>query len=662
MPIANNLTIAIVTYRRPNNLKKCLKSILLQKFLPSRLIIVDNDYCQSAKKIYRHYKSRLLITYLVEPVKGISRSRNLAIKRNRSRFLAFIDDDCLLDQNWSVYAQQFIISNRHFSFLQGKSIPVNRSSPIIYAQDQIYQRWIKSHLNRNNLLNPVALDTKNVIFDLKNIGPEIFKFDTNFPIFEDTDLGLTLFQNKLQGTYDPLLLVRHYEPENIIKVLRKNFFRGQIKHILNFKWHNYDHFQPPPFNLLYHLRQIKKIILQPQPITNFISYIYQTIIDEAFCRGFLVAQKYSYNRYFQICLVNNLDAGPNQLRTEAISKFLHSHQINYQVINSEKIFERHINQKNNYYLSPIYYSLHQILQFIKYHRHQTELSPLLKYIRLILRGKIIRQYLNGHHYRQVIFQYPEDIYAAANPGHYHNGLDLPTPFSEELKYSHKFPPFIIFLISRLEKFAYAKSKFITFHWYKYLVFTRTKYPHLQNLHTLNWGCSPQLAYAKPNQPPAIVYLGNANSYWENPSLLVMLLKNSTYPIKIFSYTDIHPQLQPLLNYPIKPIKNPGIPAKYQFGLVTISDDPLRQNGFSAKHLLYLSYGLPVLCPQWRHDRLLSPAIIYYNRNNFNQQVKKYSQPKLWQKKHQAALKLAKQLNWQITLKPLLTLLNLLDNP
>ncbi|HKZ42287.1 MAG TPA: hypothetical protein VJ044_15090, partial [Candidatus Hodarchaeales archaeon] len=93
-------------------------------------------------------------------------------------------------------------------------------------------------------------------------------------------------------------------------------------------------------------------------------------------------------------------------------------------------------------------------------------------------------------------------------------------------------------------------------------------------------------------------------------------------------------------------------ADYQFGLITITNDPLRKIGFSAKHLLYVSYGLPVLCPIWRQDKTLEPATIYYNKHNFNERVRKYCTETLWREKHEAAMRLARQMPWRKTLRPL----------
>jgi len=131
------------------------------------------------------------------------------------------------------------------------------------------------------------------------------------------------------------------------------------------------------------------------------------------------------------------------------------------------------------------------------------------------------------------------------------------------------------------------------------------------------------------------------------------------PIQTKNPIDIYSYQQSNLEYKIKTLgylKDLSKLNQYQFGLITISKDKLRSNSFSAKHLTYISYGLPVFCPEWRRDPLLKSATIYYNENNFESQFKKYSQKKFWDQLHQSTLKLAQKLNWNQTLLPILSII------
>ena len=97
---------------------------------------------------------------------------------------------------------------------------------------------------------------------------------------------------------------------------------------------------------------------------------------------------------------------------------------------------------------------------------------------------------------------------------------------------------------------------------------------------------------------------------------------------------------------------PDVLEEYQFGLITITDDDLRREGFSAKHLEYVSYGLPVLCPEWRQDHRLAQVTIPFNETNFLAQVRRYSDPDAWQEIHEHSVRTASDLSWERQLRPL----------
>ena len=174
------------------------------------------------------------------------------------------------------------------------------------------------------------------------------------------------------------------------------------------------------------------------------------------------------------------------------------------------------------------------------------------------------------------------------------------------------------------------------------------------------GCIKTLKYSRSKKDSRIIFLGGINHSWVNQELLINISRLSPLPIDIYSYEPFSTKLFPHLNSKGY-LKDLDLISEYQLGLITISPDPIRANGFSAKHLMYFNYGLPVLCPEWRRDKLLEPATIYYNQNNFAKQVLKYSRSKFWSQKHLAALRIAHSLQWSETLKPLLSQINQLQS-
>lgn len=94
-------TVCIATHRRPLGLERLLDSLAGQKAAsPFGVVVVDNDKEKSAETIALRFRGKIPLTYLVEPVRGIARTRNRAVAISRSPFLAFIDDDEWATPQW----------------------------------------------------------------------------------------------------------------------------------------------------------------------------------------------------------------------------------------------------------------------------------------------------------------------------------------------------------------------------------------------------------------------------------------------------------------------------------------------------------------------------------------------------------------------------------
>lgn len=647
MSSIKNITIAIISYKRPELLNQCLKSILAQNKLSKNIIIIDNDYQKSAYKIYKLYKTKLKINYYHEPSKNISKARNLAIKNCKTQYLAFIDDDCTLSKNWSKSLLSVINVNKEIAFFQGGSELNDFKNPLILAQDQIYQKWINNNL-KNKFINPQALDTKNVILNLDILNKYKIIFDVNLPIFEDADFGLKLNSFSLKGIFIPEMKVVHHEVGNLKKIIKKNYFRGKIKYILNQKWKNFDNFSPSLLN------EIKNIFKKP-------SCFYESFFNIFFDLGFFVARNQNFkSKSNTIFMVNYLDGTANQERLLEVSNFIKKNGFETEIIDSQILFEKNINNLSGLFICPILFIKYRLSRFLFFKFRFSQLKPYLFYEEIILRGKFIKNYLNRNRAIIAISQYPKDFTCGLGRKKFKLILDIPTIYSEEIKTDNKLTTYLLKKIEKIEKKVFEQGNYVSFHWYSFLNFSKTINKKPDRNFVLNWGCHSSKNITTFNKNPKIVYMGNLNSRWINYELLESIQNESINPIDIYSYekpdkSNYHSLKHKGFLKDINKISN------YQFGLITFTDDDLRNNGFSAKHLTYLSYGLPVLCPEWRKDKLLEPATIYYSHKNFNQQIKKYSQKKNWDKKHLAAIKLAKELNWSQTLKPILPIIYKIQN-
>ena len=109
------VAICIATFKRTKLLQELLRGISELTFekvpMPEiQVIVADNDACGTAAQVCREMPMRRPIKYVIEPRRGISQTRNLAVSEaGEVDFIAFIDDDEVPEPAWLdelLWAQQ----------------------------------------------------------------------------------------------------------------------------------------------------------------------------------------------------------------------------------------------------------------------------------------------------------------------------------------------------------------------------------------------------------------------------------------------------------------------------------------------------------------------------------------------------------------------------
>lgn len=256
------ITLAIVTKKRPLQLRRLLDSLVVQKTKPQAIIIVDNDLELSAKKIAFFYQKYLPIVYLKQKKPGVPFSRNAAYKAVTTKYLAFVDDDCILDKNWVYNAEKIVLRFSYITYFVGDSEVFNPMSNVALAQHINQKYWFLQKLSKGVIASPFNVDTKNIIFKISDLKKHNLNFDTDLSIgwFDnaDTDMGFAMKAKGLQGIYVKQLKVWHEESSNLLYFLKKGFYRGKLSSLLVKKWDITNEFVYLPFlNWVTYLKSIK---------------------------------------------------------------------------------------------------------------------------------------------------------------------------------------------------------------------------------------------------------------------------------------------------------------------------------------------------------------------------------------------------------------------
>jgi succinoglycan biosynthesis protein ExoM len=101
----DEITVCVCSYRRPELLERLLAALAVLRtdgLFTFCCVVVDNDAAATARTVVQRLQPtfRVPIRYAVESARNFALARNQALKMISGRFLAFIDDDEVPQEDW----------------------------------------------------------------------------------------------------------------------------------------------------------------------------------------------------------------------------------------------------------------------------------------------------------------------------------------------------------------------------------------------------------------------------------------------------------------------------------------------------------------------------------------------------------------------------------
>jgi teichuronic acid biosynthesis glycosyltransferase TuaG len=167
------LTIILPNYNSQLYLKKTLQSITSQSYQKWNLIIVDDNSNVETKKILNKFgKHRKIKIFYLKVNRGAAYCRNFALKKIKSKYVAFIDSDDIWVKNKLKLQVDFMKKNQYaFTYTCYETFGEKRRK--IYPPDRI---------NYKNFLKNTSIATSTMILSKKIIKGAKF---TDTKICED---------------------------------------------------------------------------------------------------------------------------------------------------------------------------------------------------------------------------------------------------------------------------------------------------------------------------------------------------------------------------------------------------------------------------------------------------------------------------------------------
>ncbi|MBN1794268.1 MAG: glycosyltransferase family 2 protein [Candidatus Omnitrophica bacterium] len=236
------ISLIICSYNRAQQLRRLLESVSHLRNLDAidhEIIIVDNNSSDNTREVIEGFKPFLTIRSYLEKQQGLSYAKNRGIKEAKGAYLAFIDDDVCVDQNWLIELLRCIKEHT----------PDCIAVKVLPRWESERPAWLTDALSMNlGLLDygdqPFHIRSRDRQFVGTSFCVKRSLFDNERYLFktqlgrtgkrvlssEETELFLRLLRDHRLIWYWPSAFVYHIVPRHRMSVgylLKWNFYYGQ---------------------------------------------------------------------------------------------------------------------------------------------------------------------------------------------------------------------------------------------------------------------------------------------------------------------------------------------------------------------------------------------------------------------------------------------------
>lgn len=240
-----SLTVAICTKDRPENLARCLDALRKLQVSPAGesdhfdILVVDN--APSDDRTQSLVTSQPGLHYVREPKAGLDFARNRALQEATSEFLAFLDDDVVVDSQWFEGFLEAWSENADAGTFTGLVLPyeLKTEAQVLFEQEGGFRRGFDKIRYGNVLPGNPLYPCGSGIFGAgcnmafrREVLLEIGGFDealdtgTPLPGGGDLDIFYRVIRAGYPLVYEPRYLVFHQHRRELAKLRRQYWSWG----------------------------------------------------------------------------------------------------------------------------------------------------------------------------------------------------------------------------------------------------------------------------------------------------------------------------------------------------------------------------------------------------------------------------------------------------
>lgn len=208
------ISVVVVTFKRNELLKRCLRSILGQDYEGEYEVTVIDDSCQNEinSSLREYFKDK--VKFVVnEKEEGLAVNKNKGIRLAKGDIIAFTDDDCIVSKNWLRAIDE---SLQNYDLVGGKVIPFpDTKFPSWWRESLDWIIGLSPNFGQYSLpLGSNVAFTKIALRELGGYDIRINRKNGNLQFGEDTDIATRAFQRGFRMAVNKDMKVYHYIPKD----------------------------------------------------------------------------------------------------------------------------------------------------------------------------------------------------------------------------------------------------------------------------------------------------------------------------------------------------------------------------------------------------------------------------------------------------------------
>jgi glycosyltransferase involved in cell wall biosynthesis len=220
-----SVSIIVPCFNEEECLGECLGSLLGMNYPVSKweIIVVDNNSTDHSAQIAKSYP----VCYLFEPNPGPSAARNRGAEVAKGEILAFVDADCIVEENWlQEICRPLMAGQADIAQSLREGLDANLWARLRQRQHQSFIARLRREAD------DVGLTTTDGLVIRKDVFVDLGGLNETFLRSEDIELSVRFHRQGYRAVFVPSARIKHINPTSLSEILhvreREGFFTFKI--------------------------------------------------------------------------------------------------------------------------------------------------------------------------------------------------------------------------------------------------------------------------------------------------------------------------------------------------------------------------------------------------------------------------------------------------